>query len=205
MSNEQCDKGGLYVLDVESAEPQVLAGIDWSRVDIEIMVIEVNKHTIRKEGATMKDSTKNIIRILEEQNYCQYWSCSLTIRRRCQLMTVLLSSLGSLCRVLLRRIDRTISSWVFGVDRTSCLYVRVVSTRKRSSDGFMKRGAPLAQRALPIPSQPFSRLCTFEPSAAYTLAYTVSALYCMTNSIHSCLRKRKLQMHVRLGSLSEFA
>ena len=46
MSNEQCDKGGLYVLDVESAEPQVLAGIDWSRVGIEIMVIEVNKHTI---------------------------------------------------------------------------------------------------------------------------------------------------------------
>ena len=33
-------------LDVESAEPQVLAGIDWSRVDIDIMVIEVNKHTI---------------------------------------------------------------------------------------------------------------------------------------------------------------
>ena len=125
-------------------------------------------------------------------------------------MTVLLSSLGSLCRVLLRQ--------SFGQFQVRCLAStgRPVCTIRKGGLNEKKiirwvheAGCALSTasitNSLPIPSQPFSRLCTFEPSAAYTLAYTVSALYCMTNSIHSCLRKRKLQMHVRLGSLSEFA
>mmetsp|Transcript_2994 Transcript_2994/g.6517 ORF Transcript_2994/g.6517 Transcript_2994/m.6517 type:complete len:387 (+) Transcript_2994:173-1333(+) len=56
-------------LDVESAEPMVLAGIDWSAVDIEIIVMEINKHTIRTEGGSMKGSANRIISILEAQNF----------------------------------------------------------------------------------------------------------------------------------------
>jgi len=56
-------------LDVESAEPLVLAGIDWSAVNIEMIIIEVNKHITRKEGMPASDSAKRIIGILEAQNY----------------------------------------------------------------------------------------------------------------------------------------
>lgn len=59
----------IMSLDVESAEPLVLAGIDWSEVTIELIVMEINKHTIRKEGDALKESARRIIDVLEAQHY----------------------------------------------------------------------------------------------------------------------------------------
>jgi FkbM family methyltransferase len=56
-------------LDVESAEPLVLAGIDWARVTIELIVIEVDKHVTNTEGGAIKESALRMIEVLEAQNY----------------------------------------------------------------------------------------------------------------------------------------
>ncbi|KAL7502839.1 hypothetical protein ACHAXN_000732 [Cyclotella atomus] len=56
-------------LDIESAEPLVLAGIDWTHVTIELIVIEVDKHVTNKKGGAIKESALRMIEVLEAQNY----------------------------------------------------------------------------------------------------------------------------------------
>lgn len=55
-------------LDVESAEPLVLGGIDWSRVKIDILVMDVSNR-IAKEGEKLDGDGERMIDILEHQGF----------------------------------------------------------------------------------------------------------------------------------------
>ena len=69
LQESRVTKVDFMSLDIETAEPLVLGGIDWAHVTIELIVIEIDKHVTKNKGGAIKESALQMIEVLEAQNY----------------------------------------------------------------------------------------------------------------------------------------